>query len=124
VPPFAMARELVRKVQADCVVEVDSNAYSVPWRLIGESVRVAIRRCRSAPASAGAATRADRAELVDGAGGRGLPVGARNHRRSCSQTEPIPARIICQWRAPRAHIVRQRACQRSAVLANRGFCSQ
>jgi transposase len=42
VPPFAMARELVRKVQADCVVEVDSNAYSVPWRLIGESVRVVI----------------------------------------------------------------------------------
>jgi hypothetical protein len=35
-------RELVRKVQADCVIEVDGNAYSVPWRLIGESVRVAI----------------------------------------------------------------------------------
>jgi hypothetical protein len=29
-------------VQADCVIEVDSNAYSVPWRLIGESVRVVI----------------------------------------------------------------------------------
>ena len=42
VPRFARARELVRKVQADCVVEVDSNAYSVPWRLIGESVRVVI----------------------------------------------------------------------------------
>jgi hypothetical protein len=42
VPPFAMTRELVRKVQADCVVEVDGNAYSVPWRLIGESVRVVI----------------------------------------------------------------------------------
>src|SRR5262249_14049759 len=42
VPPFAMARELVRKVQADCVVGVDGNAYSVPWRLIGESVRVVI----------------------------------------------------------------------------------
>jgi transposase len=42
VPPFEMARELVRKVQADCVIEIDSNAYSVPWRLIGESVRVVI----------------------------------------------------------------------------------
>ena len=42
VPPFEMARELVRKVQADCVIEVDSNAYSVPWRLIGETVRVVI----------------------------------------------------------------------------------
>jgi hypothetical protein len=32
----------VRKVQADCVIGVDGNAYSVPWRLIGESVRVMI----------------------------------------------------------------------------------
>ena len=42
IPPFERARELVRKVQADCVIEVDCNAYSVPWRLIGESVRVVI----------------------------------------------------------------------------------
>ena len=42
IPPFAAARELVRKVQADCAVEVDGNAYSVPWRLIGETVRVVI----------------------------------------------------------------------------------
>jgi len=40
--PFERARELVRKVQADCVVGVAGNAYSVPWRLIGESVRVVI----------------------------------------------------------------------------------
>jgi hypothetical protein len=30
VPPFEIARELMRKVQADCVIEVDSNAYLVP----------------------------------------------------------------------------------------------
>jgi hypothetical protein len=42
IPPFEMARELVRKVQADCVIGIDGNAYSVPWRLIGESVRVVI----------------------------------------------------------------------------------
>ena len=42
VPPFEAARELVRKVGADCAIEVDGNAYSVPWRLIGESVRVII----------------------------------------------------------------------------------
>jgi hypothetical protein len=42
VPPFEAARELVRRVQADCAIEVDGNAYSVPWRLIGESVRVLI----------------------------------------------------------------------------------
>jgi transposase len=41
-PPFRQIRELVRKVQADCAVEVDTNAYSVPWRLIGESVQVSV----------------------------------------------------------------------------------
>lgn len=41
-PPFQAARELVRRVQSDCAVEFDSNAYSVPWRLIGETVRVTI----------------------------------------------------------------------------------
>jgi hypothetical protein len=41
-PPFAAQREVVRKVQADCAIEVDGNAYSVPWRLIGETVRVTI----------------------------------------------------------------------------------
>jgi transposase len=42
IPPFAVSRELVRKVQADCAIEVDGNAYSVPWRLIGETVRVSV----------------------------------------------------------------------------------
>jgi len=42
IPPFAVNRELVRKVQADCAIEVDGNAYSVPWRLIGETVRVTL----------------------------------------------------------------------------------
>src|SRR5690606_16304642 len=41
-PPFRQVRDLVRQVQADCCVEVDTNAYSVPWRLIGESVRVVV----------------------------------------------------------------------------------
>jgi len=39
-PPFRQVRELVRRVQADCAVEIDTNAYSVPWRLIGDTVRV------------------------------------------------------------------------------------
>jgi hypothetical protein len=29
-------------VQADCAVAVDGNSYSVPWRLIGESVQVTV----------------------------------------------------------------------------------
>ncbi|GLR77722.1 hypothetical protein GCM10007856_03900 [Azospirillum oryzae] len=40
IPPFTMARDLVRRVGTDRAVEVDGNAYSVPWRLIGERVRV------------------------------------------------------------------------------------
>jgi transposase len=42
VPPFQATRELIRRVQADCAVEVEGNSYSVPWRLIGERVRVTI----------------------------------------------------------------------------------
>jgi transposase len=38
--PFNMMRELSRSVGSDCTVEVDGNAYSVPWRLIGERVTV------------------------------------------------------------------------------------
>jgi transposase len=40
--PFHTTRELIRRVQSDCVVEVETNSYSVPWRLIGERVRVTI----------------------------------------------------------------------------------
>ena len=42
IPPFHAARELIRVVQSDCCVEIDTNAYSVPWRLIGDSVRVLV----------------------------------------------------------------------------------
>jgi transposase len=41
-PPFHPIREVIRRVQSDCVVEVETNSYSVPWRLIGERVRVTI----------------------------------------------------------------------------------
>jgi transposase len=41
-PPFRQLRELVRRVQADCSIELDGNSYSVPWRLIGESVQVVV----------------------------------------------------------------------------------
>jgi transposase len=42
IPSFQALREMTRIVQADCAIEVDGNAYSVPWRLIGERVRVAV----------------------------------------------------------------------------------
>ncbi|WP_200373438.1 IS21 family transposase [Thiocystis violacea] len=40
--PFQSVRELVRRVNAEACIELDTNAYSVPWRLIGESVRVLV----------------------------------------------------------------------------------
>ncbi|WP_292390765.1 hypothetical protein [Mesorhizobium sp.] len=41
-PSFGLLRELSRIVGNDCAVEVDTNSYSVPWRLIGERVAVTV----------------------------------------------------------------------------------
>ena len=41
-PPFLQVRDLIRRVGSDCCIEVDTNAYSVPWRLIGETVRAVL----------------------------------------------------------------------------------
>lgn len=40
--PFLQLRELTRRVHSDACVEVDTNRYSVPWRLIGEHVTVVL----------------------------------------------------------------------------------
>jgi hypothetical protein len=39
---FQPVRECVRRVHADACVELESNRYSVPWRLIGETVTVLV----------------------------------------------------------------------------------
>ncbi len=39
-PPFQQVRELVRVVGSECSIELDTNSYSVPWRLIGKRVAV------------------------------------------------------------------------------------
>ena len=39
-PSFQPTREWTRRVQSDCTVELHRNWYSVPWRLLGETVRV------------------------------------------------------------------------------------
>ena len=39
---FQPIRECVRRVHADACVELETNRYSVPWRLIGESVTVLV----------------------------------------------------------------------------------
>lgn len=41
-PSSGSLRELTRVVGNDCAVEIDTNSYSVPWRLIGERVAVTI----------------------------------------------------------------------------------
>ena len=39
-PSFQPTREWTRRVQSDCTIELHRNWYSVPWRLLGETVRV------------------------------------------------------------------------------------
>jgi len=41
-PPYHQVRELHRKVHAESTVEIDTNQYSVPWRLIGATVTVEV----------------------------------------------------------------------------------
>lgn len=40
--PFGQLRDLVRKVRSDCAIDLDTNSYSVPWRLVGETVQVVV----------------------------------------------------------------------------------
>lgn len=40
--PFGQFRDLVRKVRPDCAIDLDTNSYSVPWRLVGETVVVLV----------------------------------------------------------------------------------
>ena len=40
--PFGQLRDLVRKVRPDCAIDLDTNSYSVPWRLVGETVVVLV----------------------------------------------------------------------------------
>lgn len=40
--PFLQVRELTRRVHTDACIELDTNRYSVPWKLIGETVSVIV----------------------------------------------------------------------------------
>jgi transposase len=40
--PYRLERNPVRSVANDCLVSLETNRYSVPWRLVGERVEVAI----------------------------------------------------------------------------------
>lgn len=40
--PFLQVRELTRRVHTDACIELDTNRYTVPWKLIGEAVTVVV----------------------------------------------------------------------------------
>ncbi len=104
-PPFGNLRELSRVVGNDCAVEVDTNSYSVPWRLIGERVAVTvaagevrIRHGRSEVAvhrqADGRRQRViDRAHLDGVAGGAGA-VCRRETIASPSPHDPPPPTLL------------------------------
>jgi transposase len=95
-PPFRQLRELVRRVQADCAVEIDANSYSVPWRLIGESVQVVVSDGRVRVLHAGrevavhAETRGRRQRVIDPAHFQGVAGAAR----PAILAEPAPAALL------------------------------
>ncbi len=42
VPPYRLERNPIRSVANDCLVTLDTNRYSVPWRLVGERLEVSV----------------------------------------------------------------------------------
>lgn len=46
--PFGQLRDLVRRVQADCAVDVDTNSYSVPWRRTARRTANDLRQAQAA----------------------------------------------------------------------------
>jgi hypothetical protein len=92
-PPFRQIRELVRKVQSDCAIELDGNFYSVPWRLIGESLEVIVSAGRvcilhgGQQVAAHAESAGRRQRILDPAHFHGV-VGAA---RPVSVTQPEPS---------------------------------
>lgn len=93
--PFGALREVSRMVSNECAVEIDSNFYSVPWRLIGERVAVTIaagmirirhgaREVAAHTVTPGRRQRIIAPEHLEGVAGRDGPV-----RRRCLDT-PAP----------------------------------
>jgi transposase len=72
--PFLQLRELARRVHSDACVMVDTNAYSVPWHLIGSEVTVTVHGGQVAIHHAGEVV-GEHAELA----GRGQRSVLREH---------------------------------------------
>lgn len=95
--PFGQLRDLVRRVQADCAIDLDTNSYSVPWRLIGESVQVVVLGGRVIVRHAGevvadhALCRGRRQRIVERAHLAGVVGAAGPVRSAPTDTVPPPA---------------------------------
>lgn len=94
--PFGQLRDLVRKVRPDCAIDLDANSYSVPWRLVGETVQVVVLAGRVIVRHAGEVV-ADhpvcdgrRQRIVDRTHLAGL-VGSAPIRATASPSTPPPA---------------------------------
>jgi transposase len=110
-PPFVTLRDLVRIVGSDCAVAVDGNAYSVPWRLIGERVRVSVG-CGAVRIHHGGREVAVHAELIgrhgravdeahlDGVAGRGKPsLGSAGLPVAGPEAQPALLRPLAEYEA-------------------------
>lgn len=93
-PPFRQIRELVRRVQSDCAIELDTNSYSVPWRLIGETVQVVVAGGRVSVRHAGrevaihAETTGRRQRVIEPIHFTGVVGGPRPVPQPITVTEP------------------------------------
>lgn len=97
--PFGQLRDLVRKVRPDCAIDLDTNSYSVPWRLVGETVQVVVLAGRVIVRHAGEVV-ADhrvcegrRQRVVDRAHLAGL-VGVGAQRLEPSASPPPPPTLL------------------------------
>ncbi len=95
-PSFRQLRELTRWVQNDGCIDVDTNHYSVPWRLIGAQVSVMVssdevRILQSGTEVARHRQRRGRRErAVDAAHLRGIIVGDTDAQRTDGATARLP----------------------------------
>lgn len=94
-PPFRQMRELMRCVQNDGCIDLDTNHYSVPWRLIGAQVSVMVSggEVRISHAGAEVARHGQRLgrheRAVDRAHLHGIVVGERGGRQIAVVPEPV-----------------------------------
>lgn len=93
---FVATRTVVRCVGAEGTVELDTNSYSVPWRLIGTTVRVAVRdgKVRIHDGSAEVAVHAEvsgrHQRVLQAAHCHGMPGTVRAPARAAVPSEAAP----------------------------------